>query len=184
VKISLAPVALALGLALAAPAGADHVPRAWVATGDLVEFRGSRMQCLPFSGVRAIKGRRGVACWLGPPRRYARGTYWGALTAAWITSSDTRNAVLDSIFRRTTVRRTVRIPLNGWMRIAGTDLGCWYELSRTVSYGDRIVTCGEHRETRGAAGTTGFTLSERMLAFIEFGSDGRISKASLTRKQP
>ena len=183
-KFGVAAVALAVGLALAAPAGADHVPRVWVAKGDLVQFPGSRMQCLPFSGVPEIKGRRGVVCWLGAPRRYARRTYWGALTAAWITSSDTRNSVLDAIFRRTTLRRTVRVPLNGWMRIAGTNLACWYELSRTVSYGDRIVTCGEHEDTRGAVGTTGFTLSQRMLAFVEFGSDGRISNASLTRKQP
>ena len=142
------------------------------------------MQCLAFGPILKINGKTGIFCFKGPPRQHERGTYWAWQSTTRISFADGEDAEFDAITSATHIRRTVSLSLNASFRVAGTKLGCFFQLSRTVDPGHKVVVCSEVDARGPLAGKYAFVLSERLVASVTFGSDRKLRSVNYSERQP
>lgn len=145
-------------------------------SGDLAVFRGTSLQCLAFGPVAQVKGKNGVLCFKGPRGQHKLGTWWASTTKRSIDAAPGDSAVFRAVTSHTTIRRTVRISLDGSVRVAHAGVTCWFQISERVAPGQRIVLCVDADNRGPRPGGDGFVLSERLLAIVEFDADRKVGK--------
>jgi hypothetical protein len=183
VLFSLGAVAILL---VASSAAAQSASRETVSlrSGDYVVFRGTSLQCLAFGPVALIKGKTGIFCFKGPPRQHKAGTYWAWLSPARISIAASEDSEFTAITSATTIRRTVPLSLNASVRLVGTKLGCFFQLSRVVDPGQKVVVCSALDARGPVPGKYGFVLSERIVASVTFGADRKVRSVDYRQNQP
>ncbi len=177
-----AVVAPASGLSATVASGAARTTIS-LASGSLVTFRGTRLQCLTFGPLAFVKGKRGIVCFKGPPRQRERGTYWAADTATTvITKRD--DSEFDRIGAATTIHWHVTTSVDQRLLVTGTKVGCWLRVSETFDPGHKAVYCADVDRNGNAVGrSVGFVFSERQVSWVTFEPDGTID-GERTFRQP
>jgi hypothetical protein len=163
---------------------ATSAQRLSLRSGDYVILQGTTLQCLVFGPVAKIVGRTGTFCFEGKPRRHRQGTYWAWQSTTSLSFADGEDAQFDAITSATHIRRTVLLSLNGSFRVVGTNLGCFFQVSRKVDPGHKVVVCSEVDAVGPLPGKVGFVLSERLVASVTFGSDRKLKTINYSQRQP
>lgn len=185
VRVSLVVVVLAAAAASlgsgSGQAGRAAVPRVTLQSGSYVVFKGTSVQCLTFGPIElqtSIGKTRGILCFVGPPKTYRPRTYYLELT----TSGFVYNKKADSDFRKITsvtkIKASGTVTAGGpLLRVAGTTIGCVFEVGKAVDPGRKTVMCANRVDAATGApipGTGGLALSDRLLAEISYDSNRKL----------
>jgi hypothetical protein len=185
------------GMLVAASAGATKPTSSEALryrSGTIVAFRDTSLQCLVFGPLSGVKGKNGVLCFKGRPRRRAGGTRWVMTTPRSITSStSSSDATYRAITSSTPIRASVALSQGSTFTLAGVrytsngrtaELGCRYQVVRVVDPGQKAVICTDVDGGTPVPGSFGFVLSQRVLAMVEFRSDGQLTIETTWRLPP
>jgi hypothetical protein len=185
-------VALIIGSTVAG--GANVRQSASVQSGTLLFFRGTSTQCLVFGPIATIKGKRGILCFKGPPRQRRSGTRWVSSTPTTVSSSTSGTESYVAITSRTNIRKTTTMSLNSTFNLAGVNysrkgkaarLGCRFQVIRGVpDPGGKAVVCADVDSRGPIPGGSGFVITQRAVAVVEFASANGNAKIDVSWRQP
>jgi hypothetical protein len=108
----------------------------------------------------------------------------------WVDDTTTQNhggegstRDLNRIFQATIPTHTYRLPLNSRIDVRGTDLACWFQVSRRVDPGHKAILCTDADAQGPLPGSLAVFVSDRVFAFVTIGANRVVSKITLLHKR-
>jgi hypothetical protein len=156
---------------------APYVPSITFGSGTFLVFKGSTIQCLAFGPIASVAGKRGLFCFIGPPRTHKAHSYWAMVTPTKGIYDDVEKGVYVAITRHTRIKSTITVSSVGVtaLHVKGTYIGCQYVLNKGIDPAGRVVICTDvDAQGRPYPKTYGFALSDHLFAAISFDAYRRL----------